>query len=84
MKLKLFDINRAQPALNKLLTRELPVRVAFQISRLGKAVQDVYETIEEQRTNLVKKYGAATDDGFRVKDENITNERCYFAVGRKR
>jgi len=82
MKLKLMQIQNAMPALQKVLNAELPVKVAFRLSRLAKAVGDVAKDIEQQRANLVKKYGEEVEGGrpgdYRVLDENISQFQQEF------
>ena len=81
MELKLVEVQRAQKAFQKVMNADLPVRVAFRLSRLAKAVDDVFADIEKQRVKLVEKYGeqAENGDGVRVKTENIAKFQQEFA-----
>lgn len=78
MKLTLFEVQRAQKAFQKIMNAELPARVAFRLSRMGKVIDGVYMEIEAQRANLVKKYGTPTDDGITVDKENINTFQDEF------
>ena len=79
MKVKLFDVNRAHPILKKLLTMELPIKIAFKLSRFAKAFNDVYESLEERRVALVEKYGEALPDGgHKVEGESVVPFQAEF------
>jgi hypothetical protein len=72
MKVNLRDLRAAQPAFQKLMNLDLPIKIAFKLSRIAKAVNDVYQDIERQREALVRKHGAEAEHGsFAVKPENI-------------
>lgn len=71
MKLTLKQLQQAQPALKKLMNADLPIKSAFKLSRIAKAINDILEDLEQQRSKLVQKYGAPTNQGFTVKPENI-------------
>jgi len=79
MELKLADVQRAQQAFQKVMNTDLPVRVAFRLSRMAKVIDDTFKDIEVQRSKLVEKYGAPTDKGFTVKPENVAKFQEEFS-----
>jgi hypothetical protein len=79
MKVKLFDVNRAQPVLRKLLDQKMPIKVAFKLGRFVKALNEVYESLEAQRVALVEKYGEKLEDGsHKVAGENMVPFQAEF------
>ena len=80
MKVKLIDVQRAKPALIKILNADLPVKIAFRLSRLGKSVDKILVEIEGIRTKLVQKYGSTTEQGTSVKPENIAKFQEEFSA----
>ncbi len=71
MKITLKKLQRAQPAMQKLMNADLPIKSAFKLSRIAKVINDVFQDLEQQRTKLVQKLGAPSSQGFAVKPENI-------------
>ena len=69
MKVKLAQVQRAQQALQKLLSVNFPIKTAFKLSRMIKPFNAVLADIEEQRTKLVKQHGEPVEDGFKVKED---------------
>lgn len=68
MKMTLGDIfGMCSPAHGQPLIRlsglALPIRAAFKVSRILKAIVPEYESVELFRTKLVQKYGIAGEDG---------------------
>jgi len=66
-----MEIHLAKPALTKLMNLDLPVNVAFRLSRIAKLVGDVFQDIEVQRVKLVEKHGVPSGPGFKVEPENV-------------
>ena len=72
MKIALKHVFFGQPVVQKLVNHAMPIKVAFQFSKLLKKLTEEYQHIEEQRTNLIKKHGKEVEQGkFQVKDENV-------------
>ena len=73
MKIAIGKFRVAQDALSKLLTAELPVKIAFRLSRLYKVAQENLTAVEEQRVKLVSKYGKKVGDSedMEVLPENL-------------
>jgi len=62
MKLKMFEIRNMKEPLEKLIGREIPVKVAFRLNNLVKQF-DVYLTeIEEYRVKLINTYGKKDEE----------------------
>jgi type IV secretory pathway TrbF-like protein len=80
MKLKLSEIQKAQQPLQKIMNADLPIKIAFRLSRMAKAVNDVFTDIETQRVKLVEKYGTSTDKGVTVNPENVTKFQEEFGT----
>lgn len=57
MKVKLSEIVNARQALQKMMTKELPIKTAYRLSKLVNAVNDELGNFEDQRKKLVEKYG---------------------------
>jgi len=53
----LGDLLAAEPALARLTKREVPLQLAFKLSRLHRAVRAETLAFEQLRLGLVKKYG---------------------------
>ena len=56
--------------LQKLAQSELKARIAWQVARTLKAVEEELQTFNETRMTLIHKYGEKNDDGTLVTDEN--------------
>ena len=62
MKFKLIEIRSLEGSLVKLTNKELPVRVAYRLSRVLKRVTEELSSIENYRVKLVKKYSKGEDE----------------------
>jgi hypothetical protein len=58
IRITLKDLLEAQPALQRLAAERLPVRLAYNVARMLKALQPDIDEFVKQRNELVKKYGA--------------------------
>jgi len=72
MKIKLSQIFNVQPIIKKLIEQKMPIKMAYKLSKMAKALNSEYEEIEKQRTSLIQKLGEQTGDTgqFQVKEEN--------------
>lgn len=62
--MKHIDYLNAFNALRKISDYSLPVREAFEVFKLTKALQPAYEFAEKKERQLIEKYGGEfTDDG---------------------
>lgn len=73
MKLKVGDWFTVGMNLSPLLTKDLPVKVAFRLGRLVKNLNPLVQDVEKSRMDLVKKHGKPDDNGetMSVPKENI-------------
>jgi hypothetical protein len=58
VKITLGEIKLAEPALFKLVEKDLKVSLAFKLGKLVRLLNQELQAIEEARRKLVKKYGA--------------------------
>jgi hypothetical protein len=80
MEIKLGQIQKAQGAMSKLINMFMPIKVAFKVSRLAKAVNELLTTVEEQRKKLVEKLGKQQEDGsFTVTPNNVATFQEEFS-----
>jgi len=71
MKVRLIDVYNSVQVINKILDTQLPVTIAFQLTKLIKNLDNEVKIVEEQRVKLVSKYGEEIEDkGFTVSEAN--------------
>lgn len=70
MKLGVLIDNRFHEALNKLALQPLPLKAAFKLKGISKAVQAEYTKYEEVRQSALQKHGLKNEDGSLVLDDN--------------
>ena len=68
MKLILGQIVNAQQPLSSLLEQKMPIATAFRLSTIVKKVNEVLETFESHKGDLIKKHGE--DDKIDPKSKN--------------
>lgn len=79
MKISLSTIINSIEPLKKLSLQELPVAISFYLSGLYQELDKHIKLFEEQRINLLKKYGSTDDQGNLFIDEaNNTNTELYL------
>jgi predicted ThiF/HesA family dinucleotide-utilizing enzyme len=80
MKLSLQEIFNIQAALIKLAEEKLPIKVAYRLARIIKGLEKEIGLVEEQRVDLIKKYGVEDDNkNWKVPDENIAAFQTEYA-----
>ncbi|HUS48597.1 MAG TPA: hypothetical protein VMZ91_00390, partial [Candidatus Paceibacterota bacterium] len=57
MKIKLLELKGIETGLQKLIDKELNIRVAYRIGKLLKVVTDETASLEDSRNKLIQKYG---------------------------
>ncbi|MFZ5986929.1 MAG: hypothetical protein ACOYWZ_07380 [Bacillota bacterium] len=70
MKLTLKEILQNVESLGKLLNKELPVKTAYRLGRLSKALQSELDQFNLTRNNLIKKYGKEKDGQYQIDPED--------------
>jgi len=68
MKLTNGEIFEAKPALGKLIEKELPVKVSYELAKMGNKLNEQYNIIESVRNGLIHKYGEEDNGSLRVKE----------------
>ena len=61
MKVKLGQIFAANPILGKLVEQQLPIRVAYRLTRLITRLNEEYDALDSQRIKLLEEYGTPVD-----------------------
>lgn len=78
MKVLLKDILENAEALSNLLKQNMPVQLAYKLSKLSKAINDELKHFEEQRNNLIIKYGKETDGNYQIDPEDKEAVKNYI------
>ena len=66
MQVTLGDIQNAKDILTRLANTDLPIKTSYLLSKLIKELNNEYNSIEEFRTQLIRKYGEAEGENIRV------------------
>ena len=61
MKVKLGQIYAANPILGKLVEQQLPIRVAYRLTRLITKLNEEYDALDQSRIKLLEEYGTPVD-----------------------
>lgn len=75
LELTLRELLEAQPALQRLSQEKLPIKTAYNVARMLKALQPELDEFFTQRMTLIKKYGttrATTDEEKAQHGEELT------------
>jgi hypothetical protein len=71
MKTSFKELKEAQPALLRILSAPMDVKLAYRLSKIVNKVDSQFKAIEKQRRELVDKYGEKKDDATRVPDKRM-------------
>lgn len=66
MKITLKELLQIADSLGKLLNKELPVKTAYRLGRLSKALQSEFDQFNLTRNNLIKKYGTEKNGQYQI------------------
>lgn len=69
--LKLYELESILPSLNKLLDKELPLKISYSLFKLAKRLNEEYKFYNTKRQELIEKY-AERDEKNNIKTENNT------------
>jgi len=69
MKVKIFEILNAAPALGKLSDEPLSVKTSYGLAKLNKAVQSELDIYEKERIKLCERYGKKNETEQRYEFE---------------
>ncbi len=61
MRVKLGQIYAANPILGKLVEQQLPIRVAYRLTRLITKLNEEYDALDSSRIKLLEEYGTPVD-----------------------
>lgn len=78
MQLKNKQIVDAQPALGKMLNTALPAKQSYHIKKTLESVKRQAVFLEEQRSELIKKYGVEKDGNYFIPDGDIEAKKKFF------
>lgn len=78
MQLKNKQIVDAQPALGKMLNTTLPVKQSYHIKKTLESIKKQSVFLEEQRTDLIKKYGIEKDGNYAIPEDDLSARKKYF------
>lgn len=78
MQLKNKQIVDAQSALGKMLNTALPAKQSYHIKKTLESIKKQAVFLEEQRSELVKKYGVEKDGNYSIPDDDIEARKKFF------
>lgn len=78
MKLKNNNIVKASEALSKLLNTNLPVKQAYKIKKTLASIKKQTEFINEQRNELIKKYGVEKEEGYAISNDDKESMKKFM------
>lgn len=70
IEVKVADLLNSIDAIKNLMTYPIKSRVAYQIARLAREIDNEYKIFDEARVNLIKKYGKKDENGELIVSEN--------------
>jgi len=68
---RLGDIFQANAALGRLMSKELPFRVSYQLGKFARKFDKEIKIIEAARNNLIVKHGEEKDNGHSVSQDKM-------------
>ena len=82
MKFNLGEIYGLTRSLQKLVDKELPVKISFRLCRFLKSASVEMEALEKSRVQLVEKFAEPKEEGkeMKVSDENRESFQKEFAA----
>ena len=71
MKTSFKELKEAQPALLRILSAPMDVKLAYRLSKIASKIDSQFKAIEKQRRELINQYGEKKDDAIRVPDKRM-------------
>jgi hypothetical protein len=72
--MKMVNIVNAQPALEKIASVDLPLKLLYSLKKLMEKLEREMRFFNEERDKLIMKYGEQEDDGaYRIPAENVAD-----------
>lgn len=72
---KVFNV---YPMLQKLITMELPVKVSYQLYKIGKKVEDEKSFFVQEEKKLIEKYNGEVDAAGKINFEDDKNREFFI------
>lgn len=72
---KMFNV---YPMLQKLITMELPVKVSYQLYKIGKKVEDEKNFFVQEEKKLIEKYHGEVDAVGKINFEDDKNKESFI------
>ena len=69
--MKLKELVNLKPSLEKLIVQDLPIKIAYKLSKLVKRLNEEYVIYSKNKNNLFEKYGTKEKEKITVKPENM-------------
>ena len=66
------------PALNRLMSEKLPVKVAYDLAKLGREISERQQDFENGRKAILEKYGKEKDGKWEILAKNIEKANKEF------
>lgn len=72
MNMKMVNIVNAQPALEKIASVDLPLKLLYSLKKLMEKLEREMQFFNEERDKLILKYGEQEEDGmFRIPGDKV-------------
>ena len=72
--MKLINVVNAQPALEKIASVDLPLKLLYSLTKLMEKLEREMRFFNEERDKLIMKYGEQEDDGtFRIPGDKVAD-----------
>ena len=79
MELELKQLINMHASLSKLVHQDLPIQIAFRLSRLAKQTQEIFTEFESSRSELVKKCDGS-EEQFKTEIEKLLAEKISLDI----
>lgn len=77
MTISLKELLESVDSLSKLINKELPVKAAYRLGRLTKAVRSELDQFNLTRNTLLKKYGKEKDGQYQIDTEDKKAQESF-------
>ena len=73
LKIKIGELNTILESLNKIIDKEISIKISYKISKLTKQLMNEYKLYEENRIRLINKYAERDEQGnIKINKEDNT------------
>jgi len=77
MEIVIKDLKACERGIVKLMNSDLPARTSYKLTAILKTVRDSLQSLDQTRTDLVRKYGVQGKDGI-IRIQPGTDEEIKF------